>query len=74
MNLIRPSRFDCSQMQPVEWDFRHSELELVVDGVEGCRQIESDQDSDLLVKTAVKTPSRTSSRSMECSFLYADWN
>ena len=43
-------------LQPVQRDFRHSELqtqaigeELVVDGVEGRRQVKADQDSDLLV-------------------------
>jgi len=43
-------------LQPTERYFRHSELEPqaieeepVVDGVEGCRQIEANQDSDLLV-------------------------
>ena len=43
-------------LQPAEWYFRHSELqpqaieeEPVVDGVESCRQVEADQDSDLLV-------------------------
>jgi len=43
-------------LQPAERYFRHSDLELqaieeepVVDGVEGCRQVEADQDSDLLV-------------------------
>ena len=43
-------------LQPAERYFRHSELEPqaieeepVVDGVEGCRLIEANQDSDLLV-------------------------
>jgi len=42
-------------LQPVERYFHHSELEPameeepVVDGVEGRRQVEADQDSDLLV-------------------------
>jgi len=43
-------------LQPAERYFRHSELqpqaieeEPVVDGVESCRQVEADQDSDLLV-------------------------
>jgi len=43
-------------LQPAEQYFRHSELEPqaieeepVVDGVEGRRQVEADQDSDLLV-------------------------
>jgi len=38
-------------LQQVERRFRHSELEPqpVVDGVEGRRQVEADQDSDLLV-------------------------
>jgi len=68
-------------LQPAERYFRHSELEPqeieeepVVDGVEGCRQVEADQ--DCLSSAAVKTPSRTSSSavSVECPFLYADWN
>ena len=42
-------------LQPVERYFHHAELESameeepVVDGVEGRRQVEADQDSDLLV-------------------------
>ena len=43
-------------LQPAERNFRHSELELqeikkkpVVDGVERRRQVEADQDGDLLV-------------------------
>jgi len=43
-------------LQPPERYFRHSELEPqaieeepVVDSVEGCRQVEADHDSDLLV-------------------------
>ena len=43
-------------LQPAEWYFRHSELEPqaieeepVVDGVESRRQVEADQDSDLLI-------------------------
>jgi len=43
-------------LQPAERYFHHPELklqaieeELVVDGVRGCRQVEADQDSDLLV-------------------------
>ena len=43
-------------LQPAERYFRHSNFEPqaikeepVVDGVEGCRQVQADQDSDLLV-------------------------
>jgi len=43
-------------LQPADRYFRHSELEPqaieeepVVDGVESCRQVEADQDSDLLI-------------------------
>ena len=41
-------------LQPAERYFRYSELEPideepVVDGVESCRQVEADQDSDLFV-------------------------
>ena len=43
-------------LQQAQWYFRHSKLEpraikeeLVVDGVKGRRQVEADQDNDLLV-------------------------
>jgi len=82
VHLDEPDEAFQIGLQPAERYFRHSKLESqaieqepVADGVEGRRQVEADQDSDLLV-TAVKTPSGTfsSAVSVECPFLYADWN
>jgi len=67
-------------LQPAVRYFRHSELEPqaieeepVVDGVEGRQQVKA---LTCLSSATVKTPSRTSSSavSVECPFLYADWN
>jgi len=67
-------------LQPAEQYFRQSELKLqaieqepVVDGVEGRRQIEANQDSDLLV-VGGREDSFSSAVFVECPFLYADWN
>jgi len=44
-----------TELQPIQRDFHHSELELytieelVFNGLEGHRQVKSDQDSDQLV-------------------------
>jgi len=67
-------------LQPAERYFRNSELEPqaieeepVVDGVESRRQVEADQDNDLLV-VGGREDSFSSAVFVEFPFLYADWN
>ena len=63
------------ELQPAERYFRHSELEPQAIEEEPVSKA-ADRSRPIRTSAAVKTPSRTSSSavSVECPFLYADWN